>query len=67
VPFWATRSYLALYADSTRIRKELGYREPVALDEAIGRTIAWERGHPPGEFNPHKFNYAAEDAAAERG
>jgi len=49
-------------ADSTRIRLELGYREPVPLDEAIHRTIDWERAHPPGEFNPHKFDYAAEDA-----
>jgi nucleoside-diphosphate-sugar epimerase len=50
-------------ADSTRIRRELGYREPVSLDEAIQRTIDWERAHPPGEFNSHKFDYAAEDSA----
>ncbi len=51
-------------ADSTRIRRELGYREPAPLDEAIRRTIDWERAHPPEEFNPHKFDYTAEDAAA---
>lgn len=51
-------------ADSTRIRKELGYEEPVPLEEAIRRTINWERAHPPGEFNPHTFDYEAEDAAA---
>lgn len=51
-------------ADSTRIRRELGYKEPVPIDEAIHRTIDWARAHPPGEFNPHKFDYAAEDAAA---
>jgi nucleoside-diphosphate-sugar epimerase len=50
-------------ADSTRIREELGWREVVPLDEAIERTIAWERAHPPGEFNPHKCDYVAEDAA----
>jgi hypothetical protein len=50
--------------NSTRIRLELGYKELVQLDEAIHRTIDWERAHPPGEFNPHKFDYAAEDAAA---
>jgi nucleoside-diphosphate-sugar epimerase len=49
--------------DSTRIRRELGYREIVSLDEAIRRTIEWERANPPGEFNPHPFDYAAEDAA----
>lgn len=50
-------------ADSTRIREELGYSEPVPLDEAIHRTIAWDRAHP-AEFDPRKFDYAAEDAAA---
>jgi nucleoside-diphosphate-sugar epimerase len=50
-------------ADSSRIRRELGYREPVPLEEAIARTIEWERAHPIGEFNMHKFDYAAEDAA----
>jgi nucleoside-diphosphate-sugar epimerase len=49
--------------DSTRIRRELSYREIVPLDEAIQRTIEWERANPPGEFNPHPFDYAAEDAA----
>jgi nucleoside-diphosphate-sugar epimerase len=49
--------------DSTRIRRELGYKELVPLDEAIHRTIDWARAHPPGEFDPHKFDYAAEDAA----
>jgi len=48
--------------DSTRIREELGYREPVAQDEAIRRTIEWERANPapPGVVG---FNYEAEDAA----
>lgn len=55
------RSTLGL--DSTRIRRELGYREIVPLDEANWRTIEWERANPPGEFNPHPFDYAAEDAA----
>jgi nucleoside-diphosphate-sugar epimerase len=50
-------------ADSSRIRRELGYREPVPLKEAIASTIEWERTNPVGEFNMHKFDYAAEDAA----
>lgn len=50
-------------ASSARIRRELGYKEPVPLDEAIRRTIAWERENPPvAEFMP-KFDYEAEDAA----
>jgi len=50
-------------ADSMRIRNELGYREPVSIEEGIRRTIDWERANPPGEFNPHRFDYPAEDAA----
>ncbi len=49
--------------DSSRIRQELGYREPVKLEEAIRRTIDWERTCAPGEFDPHQFDYTAEDAA----
>jgi nucleoside-diphosphate-sugar epimerase len=50
-------------ADSSRIRRELGYRDEVPHEEAIRRTVAWERANPPLEFNPHRFDYAAEDAA----
>jgi nucleoside-diphosphate-sugar epimerase len=55
-----TRQHLVVSTD--RIREELGYREPIATDEAIRRTIAWERGNPPQ--NPTvKIDYEAEDAA----
>lgn len=48
--------------DSTRIRAELGYRERVPRDDAIRRTVEWEREHPPDvELTP--IDYAAEDAA----
>jgi nucleoside-diphosphate-sugar epimerase len=50
-------------ADSSRIRRELGYLEPVPLEEAIRRTVTWERSNPPGEFSFHRFDYTAEDAA----
>jgi nucleoside-diphosphate-sugar epimerase len=33
-------------ADSSRIRRELGYREAVPLEEAVRRTVAWERETP---------------------
>ncbi len=50
-------------ASSERIRRELCYSEPVPVDEAILRTIQWERDNPPpAEFMP-QFDYAAEDAA----
>jgi nucleoside-diphosphate-sugar epimerase len=54
-------------ASSERIRRELGYSEPVPLDQAIRRTIEWERNHPPSkEFMP-KIDYQAEDAALAKG
>jgi nucleoside-diphosphate-sugar epimerase len=50
-------------AASDRIRKELGYKEPVSLEESIHRTIAWEQQNPPVTVDPQQFDYAAEDAA----
>jgi nucleoside-diphosphate-sugar epimerase len=44
-----------------RIRAELGFTEPVGEADAIARTIAWERAHPP-EVPLAQFDYAAEDA-----
>jgi nucleoside-diphosphate-sugar epimerase len=44
--------------DSSRIRTELGYAEAVDFDEALGRTIEWERENPPAEV---ALDYAAED------
>ena len=50
-------------ASSARIRQELGYQEPVAIEEAIRRTIRWERANPPAGMLLAQFDYAAEDAA----
>jgi len=50
-------------SDSTRIRDELGYVEAIDRDEALDRTIAWERAAPAATFSPYVFDYAAEDAA----
>lgn len=49
-------------ADTSRIRGELGYEEVVPMDEALRRTISWERTHPPEQVDPGEFDYAAEDA-----
>jgi nucleoside-diphosphate-sugar epimerase len=49
--------------DSSRIRRELGYSEIVPFDEALRRTIAWERSNPPEKILREDFDYAAEDAA----
>jgi len=48
--------------DSSRIRAELGYAEPVPRDRALACTIDWERTHPPA-FDPRAFDYRAEDLA----
>lgn len=48
---------------SARIRRELGYKEPVSFTTGLERTIAWERQNPPRQIDPAQFNYAAEDAA----
>ena len=54
-------------ADTSRIRGELGYREPVAIEEAIRRTLAWERGNHPAEWPFAKFDYDAEDGIQPEG
>jgi nucleoside-diphosphate-sugar epimerase len=51
--------------DTTRIRRELGYVESVGPDEALSRTVRWERAHPP-VANPADFDYQAEDDALAR-
>jgi nucleoside-diphosphate-sugar epimerase len=48
-------------ADSSRIRRELGYRETVPLREALEATIRWERANPL-PVDEKQFDYAAEDA-----
>lgn len=53
----------SLVTDTARIRRELGYAEAVPRDEALRRTVEWERAHPPAKVDPAQFDYAAEDAA----
>ena len=48
---------------SKRIRSELLYQESVGADEAIRRTIGWERQNPPSIINSQQFDYESEDAA----
>ena len=49
--------------DSSRIRRELGYHEPTDPDEAMRRTVEWERANPPKQIDPAAFDYEAEDRA----
>jgi nucleoside-diphosphate-sugar epimerase len=49
-----------LYADTSRIRRELDYQEPIARDAGLRRAVEWERVQQEGE---PKGDYSAEDAA----
>jgi nucleoside-diphosphate-sugar epimerase len=51
-----------LVTDTSRIREELEYRESVSRDDALRRTIEWERKHLPEKSDPKVFDYEAEDA-----
>jgi nucleoside-diphosphate-sugar epimerase len=48
--------------DTTRIRAELGYMEVVPQEEALRRTVEWQRSNPPEKHDPKEFDYATEDA-----
>jgi nucleoside-diphosphate-sugar epimerase len=50
-------------ADSSAIRADLGFAEPVPRDEAIRRTIAWERLTPLLPQDVDAADYEAEEAA----
>jgi len=50
-------------ASSACVRHELGYEEPIAIEEAIRRTIRWEQENPPAVAFQAPLDYAAEDAA----
>lgn len=70
-PLWRhTREHRL--AQSALIRSELGYRDPVACDEALARTVDWLVANPPepgGELERQigdPFAYALEDELIER-
>ena len=60
---WGLNTEQHWFVDTSRIRRELGYAEEVPRQEALQRTVAWERTHPPEKADPASFDYAAEDAA----
>lgn len=50
----------SLVGDTTRIRKQIEYREPISTELGLQNTVAWERANPPpAETVP--FDYALED------
>lgn len=58
------------FLDSTRIREELGYKEIVPIEEALKRTIEWERNHLSIEMQqlaaPFLLDYETEDTILKR-
>jgi nucleoside-diphosphate-sugar epimerase len=59
---WPGNTAQHMVVSSERIRKELGYHELLPRDEAIRRTIEWERSNPPQQPLA-QFDYAAEEEA----
>src|SRR5215472_1236777 len=59
---WPGNTAQHIVGSSDRIRRELGYRESIPREEAIRRTIGWDRANPPAQLLA-QFNYAAEDEA----
>ena len=47
--------------DTTRIRAELGYMEIVPQEEALRRTVVWQKANPMEKYDPKEFDYATED------
>ena len=62
-PLWGKNHDQDMVVDTLRIRVELGYHEVVSREEALRRTVEWERAHPPEKVDPQAFGYAAEDTA----
>jgi nucleoside-diphosphate-sugar epimerase len=47
--------------DTSRIRRELGYKEIISQEEGLRRTVAWQRDNLPSEVDAAQFDYEAED------
>jgi nucleoside-diphosphate-sugar epimerase len=53
-----------LVTTTSRIRRELGYRETVGREEGLARALAWYAESPPADpVAAANLDYAAEDAA----
>jgi nucleoside-diphosphate-sugar epimerase len=59
---WPGNTAQHVVASSERIRTELGYGETTSREEALRRTIPWERANPP-QHPLYVFDYPAEDDA----
>lgn len=61
-PRLRTRLHTAqdIMADTSRLRAELGFREPVGREAGLRQAVAWER-NPSGDLDPSLFDYGLED------
>src|ERR1043165_7051601 len=59
---WPGNTAQHVVPSSERIRTELGYGETTSREEALRRTIPWERANPP-QHPLYVFDYPAEDDA----
>ena len=57
-----------LEVSARRIRDELGHAEAVPREEALRRTVAWERAEPPdpSTIDAKDFDYSAEDTVLDQ-
>jgi nucleoside-diphosphate-sugar epimerase len=49
--------------DTSQMRDELGFDDPVSFAEGMIKTIAWERTNPPDKIDAKDFDYDKEDEA----
>ncbi len=54
-----------LVVDTKRIRSELGYSDVASINQALARTVAWERANPPDDAGA-EFDYIIEDMLLEK-
>jgi nucleoside-diphosphate-sugar epimerase len=48
--------------DTSKIRRELGYKELFDPTDALRLTVEWQAENPPANMDASRFDYAAEDA-----
>ena len=55
-----------LVTDTSRIREELGFEDPVDWNDALRRTAEWERAHLSEVVPQKQLDYEAEEKAVEK-
>jgi len=51
-----------LATDTSALRRDLGFSEPVSFKQGLAATIAWERANHPTDLKSEDFDYPQEDA-----